>query len=51
MCGHSRFASSSIMAALYARGRIGEGQPLDLALLNRKFALLANVGSNYLVFR
>ena len=42
------FASNAILAALFARERTGEGQHLDMALLDSQIALLANVGSNYL---
>ena len=42
------FASNAILAALLARERTGEGQHIDIALLDSQIALLANVGSNYL---
>ncbi len=42
------FASNAILAALFVRERTGEGQRLDIALLDSQIALLANVGSNYL---
>ncbi len=42
------FACNAILAALFARERTGEGQHLDMALLDSQIALLANVGSNYL---
>lgn len=42
------FACNAILAALLARGRTGEGQHIDIALLDSQIALLANVGSNYL---
>jgi formyl-CoA transferase len=42
------FASNAILAALFARERTGEGQHLDIALLDSQIALLANVGSSYL---
>ena len=42
------FASNAILAALFVRERTGEGQHLDIALLDSQIALLANVGSNYL---
>lgn len=43
------FASSAILAALHARDRTGEGQLVDVSLLDTQVALLANVASNYLV--
>jgi formyl-CoA transferase len=43
------FASSAILAALRARERTGEGQLIDISLLDTTAALLANVASNYLV--
>jgi crotonobetainyl-CoA:carnitine CoA-transferase CaiB-like acyl-CoA transferase len=43
------FASTAILAALRARDISGEGQLLDLSLLDSMAALLANVASNYLV--
>jgi len=43
------FASTAILAALRARDTTGEGQLLDLSLLNSSAAILANVASNYLV--
>jgi crotonobetainyl-CoA:carnitine CoA-transferase CaiB-like acyl-CoA transferase len=42
------FASTAILAALRAREMTGEGQLLDLSLLNSSAAILANVASNYL---
>ena len=42
------FASNAILAALFVRERTGEGQHLDIALLDSQIALLANIGSNYL---
>jgi formyl-CoA transferase len=42
------FASTAILAALHARDLTGEGQLLDLSLLDSVVAILANVGSNYL---
>jgi formyl-CoA transferase len=45
------FASSAILAALRARGRTGEGQLVDVSLLDASVALLTNVASNYLVGR
>lgn len=43
------FASTAILAALHHRDLTGEGQLLDLSLLDSVVALLANVASNYLV--
>ena len=42
------FACNAILAALYTRERNGEGQHLDISLLDAQIALLANVGSGYL---
>ena len=43
------FASSAILAALRHREKSGEGQYIDISLLDSVMAWLANVGSNYLV--
>jgi formyl-CoA transferase len=43
------FASSATLAALRARDRTGEGQLVDVSLLDASAALLTNVASNYLV--
>jgi len=43
------FATSAILAALRHRDLTGEGQYVDIALLDATLAWLANVGSNYLV--
>jgi len=43
------FSSTAILAALRARDLTGEGQLIDLSLLDTQVALLANVASNYLV--
>lgn len=43
------YAVSGILAALYHRSQTGEGQHIDLALLDTQVAWLANQGSNYLV--
>jgi formyl-CoA transferase len=45
------FASSAILATLRARDRTGEGQFVDVSLLDSSVALLTNVASNYLVGR
>jgi crotonobetainyl-CoA:carnitine CoA-transferase CaiB-like acyl-CoA transferase len=42
------YATVAILAALAHRDRTGEGQHIDLALLDTQVAMLANVGSNYL---
>lgn len=41
-------AVQAILAALIARGRTGEGQHIDIALLDSAVAALANVASGYL---
>jgi crotonobetainyl-CoA:carnitine CoA-transferase CaiB-like acyl-CoA transferase len=43
------FAATAILAALRARDLTGEGQLVDVSLLDTQVALLANVASNYLV--
>lgn len=43
------FAASAILAALYERLESGQGQFIDISLLDTQAALLANVASNYLV--
>ncbi len=43
------YAVSGILAALHHRHQTGEGQHLDIALLDTQVAWLANQGSNYLV--
>jgi formyl-CoA transferase len=43
------FAANAILAALRHRDRSGEGQFIDIGLLDCTLAWLANVGSNYLV--
>ena len=43
------FAANAIQAALLARTRTGQGQAIDIALLDAQVAWLANVASNYLV--
>jgi len=43
------FATSAILAALHARIQTGRGQRIDVPLLSAGVAMLANVGSNYLV--
>ena len=43
------YATVSILAALRHAERTGEGQHVDMALLDTQVAMLANLGSNYLV--
>jgi crotonobetainyl-CoA:carnitine CoA-transferase CaiB-like acyl-CoA transferase len=43
------YALSGILAALVHRERTGEGQHIDVALLDSQVAVLANQGLNYLV--
>ena len=43
------YAVSAILAALFHRSQSGQGQHIDLALLDTQVAWLANQGSNYLV--
>lgn len=47
VCG--LYATSAITAALYRRERTGEGEYIDLALLDAQVAVLANQGMNYLI--
>ncbi len=42
------YATVAVMAALTHRDRTGQGQYIDMALLDTQVAMLANVGSNYL---
>ncbi|WP_422366344.1 CaiB/BaiF CoA transferase family protein [Pelagibius sp.] len=46
MCG--MYASSAILAALHHRGMTGQGQHIDLGLLDTQVAWLSYEGSNYL---
>ena len=46
MCG--MYATTAILAALHHREKTGEGQYIDLALLDTQVAWLVNVGLNYL---
>jgi crotonobetainyl-CoA:carnitine CoA-transferase CaiB-like acyl-CoA transferase len=46
MCG--MYATSAILAALHHRHHTGEGQYIDLSLLDSQVAWLVNVGLNYL---
>jgi len=43
------FSATAVLAALRARDLTGEGQLVDVSLLDTQVALLANVASNYLV--
>ncbi|MEW6370433.1 MAG: CaiB/BaiF CoA-transferase family protein [Pseudomonadota bacterium] len=42
------YATIAVLAALTHRDRTGEGQYIDMALLDTQVAMLANVGSNFL---
>jgi crotonobetainyl-CoA:carnitine CoA-transferase CaiB-like acyl-CoA transferase len=42
------YAHGAILAALYARGRSGEGQRIDTSLLETQIAVLINIASSYL---
>ena len=46
MCG--MYASSAILAALRHRDQSGEGQHIDIALVDTQIAWLINEGTNYL---
>lgn len=46
MCG--MYASTAILAALRHRDRTGEGQQIDLALVDTQISWLINEGTNYL---
>ncbi len=43
------FSATAVLAALHARQITGEGQLIDISLMDTSVALLANVASNYLV--
>jgi crotonobetainyl-CoA:carnitine CoA-transferase CaiB-like acyl-CoA transferase len=45
------YATVAILAALRHRDATGEGQVVDMALLDSQVAMLANLGANYLVTR
>ena len=42
------YAATAILAALRHRDRTGEGQAIDMALLDTQVAMLANLGASYL---
>jgi len=42
------YATTAILAALRHRDRTGEGQAIDMALLDTQVAMLANLGAGYL---
>jgi crotonobetainyl-CoA:carnitine CoA-transferase CaiB-like acyl-CoA transferase len=43
------YAVTAVLAALHHRNQSGQGQYIDLALLDTQVAMLANQGSNYLL--
>ena len=43
------YASNAVLAALYHRERTGEGQAIDLALLDAQVSVLVNQGMNWLI--
>jgi formyl-CoA transferase len=43
------YATVALLAALAHRERTGEGQYIDIALLDSEVAMVANLGSNYLI--
>ncbi len=45
------YATVAVLAALRHRDATGEGQVIDMALLDAQVAMLANLGANYLVTR
>jgi crotonobetainyl-CoA:carnitine CoA-transferase CaiB-like acyl-CoA transferase len=45
------YATVAILAALRHRDATGQGQVIDMALLDAQVAMLANLGANYLVTR
>jgi len=47
MCG--MYATSAILAALWHRDRTGEGQHIDLGLVDTQISWLINSGTNYLI--
>ncbi len=45
------YATVAVLAALRHRDSTGQGQAIDMALLDTQVAMLANLGANYLVTR
>ena len=43
------YATTGILAALRHAGKTGQGQHIDMALLDTQVAMLANLGANYLI--
>jgi formyl-CoA transferase len=43
------YATQAILAALFHRSRSGEGQYIDMALLDVQVAMMANMNTNYLI--
>jgi len=43
------FGAMAILAALYYRARTGQGQHIDISLLETTMSMLSNVSSNYLI--
>ncbi len=43
------YATQAVLAALFHRERTGEGQYIDMALLDVQVAMMANMNTNYLV--
>jgi len=43
------YAANAVLAALYHRERTGEGQAIDLALLDAQVSVLVNQGMNWLI--
>ncbi len=43
------YATVAVLAALRHRDKTGQGQAIDMALLDTQVAMLANLGANYLV--
>ena len=43
------YATVAILAALFHRARTGEGQYIDMALLDTQVSMIANMNMNYLI--
>jgi formyl-CoA transferase len=43
------YSTQAVLAALFHRERTGEGQYIDMALLDVQVAMMANMNTNYLV--